>query len=586
MGHIIAVYVYVYVKSAIKRCQKCKRFNNRPYKCPKMGPLPESRIKGVYPFSHTGVDYFGPFYCRPKENKPAEKIWVCLFTCMQIRAIHLEIVSDMSAGCFLLALRRFIARRGKPLEIYSDNALSFKLAEKALHTAQKDGVADFMSSKEIVWRYNPVAAPWMGGFYERMVGIVKTALRKSIGKACMTQEQFLTILTEVENIVNSRPLCYVSGELDDSIPLSPRHFLTLNPNSDLPILEGDDGDPDYIEKSTNATSLLESWRKGQTLLERFWEIWKKEYLTELKQTRHQHDVSRPPKSSLEITPKEGDIVLVDDKNLPRNQWKMGRVLSLIRSSDGEIRSCELRMESAQNKRNNATCIRPVRLLTPIEFSNENEALGKSKPDKQKTETKAHSFIFFGRKLVVSSQSSHKMMSMNMNGPKNDKSNLTEEEELKILGEMSEGEEYDPELDIPCLFDGETGKDPVHKSLQGDSGYRNGPHHTSYPSPMVIARSIGQSVAKSIVKSSHKITKQQPSKEELGILKKREKNRNKHLKRKARKAAAKLKDRRSAKDAQRRPSQATSQHGEIVVQGDGATLRYAPGTRSVHLFLKK
>ncbi|MCP3664091.1 MAG: hypothetical protein GY696_16645, partial [Gammaproteobacteria bacterium] len=133
------------VKSAIKRRQKCKRFNNRPYKCPKMGPLPESRVKGVYPFSHTGVDYFGPFYCRPKENKPAEKIWVCLFTCMQIRAIHLEIVSEMSAGCFLLALRRFIARRGKPLEIYSDNALSFKLTKKTLHPAQKDGVADFLS---------------------------------------------------------------------------------------------------------------------------------------------------------------------------------------------------------------------------------------------------------------------------------------------------------------------------------------------------------------------------------------------------------------------------------------------------------
>ena len=112
--------------AVIRNCTICRRHEGGPYKMPVMAPLPKSCVTSAVPFSRTGLDYLGPMYSKTSDGQ--RKVWVCLFTCMVTRAIHLELMQDMSAEEFLLGFRRFISTRGSPNEITSDNAKQFKTA--------------------------------------------------------------------------------------------------------------------------------------------------------------------------------------------------------------------------------------------------------------------------------------------------------------------------------------------------------------------------------------------------------------------------------------------------------------------------
>ena len=150
-----------------------------------MPPLPTKRVSQSSPFSHSGVDYFGPLFVKSRyENK---KVWVCLYTCLVTRAVHLELMSDMSTEQFLLGFRRFVARHGTPKEIISDNASQFKLASDVINKfwrniLSENDVLSYATNENIKWKYIVELAPWMGGFYERLIGLVKRSLRKAIGK--------------------------------------------------------------------------------------------------------------------------------------------------------------------------------------------------------------------------------------------------------------------------------------------------------------------------------------------------------------------------------------------------------------------
>ena len=113
------------VKKVLNQCRVCRRTEGNPYKMPRMPPWPKERVNEALLFEHTGLDYFGPLYVKQyphasdqKTTPEIRKVWVCLFTCLVVRAIHLEIVDDMSADQFLLCLRRFIARRGTPVRLF------------------------------------------------------------------------------------------------------------------------------------------------------------------------------------------------------------------------------------------------------------------------------------------------------------------------------------------------------------------------------------------------------------------------------------------------------------------------------------
>ncbi|XP_068689201.1 uncharacterized protein [Montipora foliosa] len=125
------------VRNVLLNCRRCRRHQGSPYKMPKMAPYLPSRIEESSPFTYTGLDYLGPLYV--KVNGVTQKVWVCLFTCLAVRAVHLEVIHDLSAQQFVLCLRRFIARRGKPKEIISDNASQFKLA---VHETEDEQLQD------------------------------------------------------------------------------------------------------------------------------------------------------------------------------------------------------------------------------------------------------------------------------------------------------------------------------------------------------------------------------------------------------------------------------------------------------------
>ncbi|XP_070550457.1 uncharacterized protein [Ptychodera flava] len=137
-----------------------------------MAPLPRKRVTQSPPFTYTGLDYFGPLFI--KETSGTKKVWICLYTCLAVRAIHLELIKDMSAEQFLLCLRRFIARRGTPEQIISDNAPQFKLAKSVLdkvwmNVIMDHGVRKYVTDQGIKWQFIVELVSWMGGFYERLV---------------------------------------------------------------------------------------------------------------------------------------------------------------------------------------------------------------------------------------------------------------------------------------------------------------------------------------------------------------------------------------------------------------------------------
>ena len=144
---------------------------------PAMAPYPRSRIQESPPFTYTTLDYLGPLYVKVGQPSATQKVWLCLFTCLAVRATHLEIVHDMTAEQFLLCLRRFIAKREKPKKI-SDNVSQFKLVKSTVEDAWQlsttsSDTQSFLANEGIKWSFITELAPWMGGFYERLIGLVK-----------------------------------------------------------------------------------------------------------------------------------------------------------------------------------------------------------------------------------------------------------------------------------------------------------------------------------------------------------------------------------------------------------------------------
>ncbi|XP_058840720.1 uncharacterized protein LOC131696193 [Topomyia yanbarensis] len=219
------------VHKAGKLCMLCRVKKAKPLQ-PKMAPLPKARLSPfTRPFSYVGLDYFGPMAV--KVGRSLAKRWVALFTCLSVRAVHLEVVHSLSTESCKMAIRRFIVRRGSPLEIYSDNGTNFQGANRELQEQMKSinqSLAEIFTNVNTKWVFNPPSAPHMGGSWERLVRSVKTAFATISTCKNPSEETFATIITEAEGVVNSRPLTFISLEADDQEALTPNHFLLLNSN--------------------------------------------------------------------------------------------------------------------------------------------------------------------------------------------------------------------------------------------------------------------------------------------------------------------------------------------------------------------
>ena len=192
-------------------CNHCKKFRAQPLPSPASSKLPPYRTRFVDAFAATGVDFAGPLYYKNCRKINPKKAYVILFTCASTRAVHLKLCREMTATEFQRALNEFIARRGVPQLIVSDNAKTFYNTKKWIDGLRVDHeLNNYLATQSIKWQFNLSRAPWWGGFFERLVGVMKSCLSKVMGKALLTYTELEETLLDVECFMNNRPLCYVS----------------------------------------------------------------------------------------------------------------------------------------------------------------------------------------------------------------------------------------------------------------------------------------------------------------------------------------------------------------------------------------
>ncbi|XP_055629180.1 uncharacterized protein LOC129770390 [Toxorhynchites rutilus septentrionalis] len=247
------------------------------------------------------------------------KRWVALFTCLTIRAVHLEVAFNLNTQSCIMCFRRFVDRRGAPLEVYTDNGTNFQGAERVLRQQVNSGLAETFTNANTRWFFNPPSAPHMGGVWERMVRSIKTAINSIDTGKKLDDEGFSTLLAEAESIVNSRPLTYLPLETEAQEALTPNHFLLGSSNG--------------IKQPTASPinqreAILNSWNQIRHQLDLFWHRWLKEYLP---------TISRRTKWFTDTRPVEiGQLVLIADEG-KRNSWLRGRVIEIRTAPDGRVR---------------------------------------------------------------------------------------------------------------------------------------------------------------------------------------------------------------------------------------------------------
>ncbi|XP_065213342.1 uncharacterized protein LOC135840645 [Planococcus citri] len=329
------------VYNVIRNCKNCKVFSGPAYKYPIMPPIPGYRLKREFAFTYVGVDVLGPLYVCKKKGTDKKKNWICLFTCLITRAVHLEQLEDMTSEELLLAFRRMFARRGITKFLLSDNAPQFNVLKNLL-----SGVPD-NNLKNIEWKQIPAFSPWSGGVYERMVALVKNALRKTFYQVTLTRRQLQTSAVEIEAVINSRPIVYVGA--DDGTTLSPNDLLNIPFNIPL-----------NFEPTTNSDILRDianNWKRGQQQLDSFWSVWRDGYVEMLRtSTKKLQSGFR----SAPHPPEINDVVIVSQERLPRGQWAAGVIVALNNSEDGQVRSAQVKLSTG------STITRPICMLHPIE----------------------------------------------------------------------------------------------------------------------------------------------------------------------------------------------------------------------------
>lgn len=318
------------IKIVIKKCTGCQKYKAKPYALPTMPPHPDIRVNRFRVFENIGLDYIGPVTI--KNDSGHNKVWILIITCFNTRAVHLEVITDLSADKFINGFRRYIARRGKPSTVLSDNGTQFQLGEKVLrlmwsNLIKTSEIHTYFSKEGIEWKFITPLSPFKGAIYERLVQIFKNAFRKSIGRKILEMDEFNTFIIEIESVMNSRPIAQVSDELDDISILRPIDFIMPYGKTGIPSEEMEDyeTDPNFIPKNINsAEKLVQSWKTHLQKLNTFWELWSTNYLTALRErdfeARH-----KQPRIKNEHKPKIGEIVIINDDYLPRGCWKLGKI---------------------------------------------------------------------------------------------------------------------------------------------------------------------------------------------------------------------------------------------------------------------
>ncbi|XP_008182033.1 uncharacterized protein LOC103309131 [Acyrthosiphon pisum] len=325
---ILRQYWIVAIRSVahdvLRHCSVCVRLTAKPPQ-PLMADLPAARVQQFRPFARVGVDYAGPLQMRELKLRKSRiyKVYIAVFVCFSVKAVHLELVSDLSTDAFLAAFDRFVGRRGLPCEIFSDCGTNFIGADKqlqALITSPQGQLAITTNSRpNCKWHFNPPSAPHFGGLWEAAVRSTKRLLVRTMSSHVFTYEEFTTVLIRIEAVLNSRPLTPASTDPHDLECLTPGHFLIGQPLLAVPPRSN----PDTTRNLTNRWKLLDQCHQA------FWKRWSTEYLTTLQERVKWTD--RVPNL------KVNDMVVVVDNQAPPLSWRLGRIMELVPGPDGTVR---------------------------------------------------------------------------------------------------------------------------------------------------------------------------------------------------------------------------------------------------------
>lgn len=349
------MYWIVNAKSAIRKvihrcitCFKVKPKETETY----MGDLPACRVNPSFlPYTKTWLDYGGPFLIKSGTTRSAKMIksWICLFICPDTKAIHIELVTDLTSASFIAALKRFVSRHGYCAEILSDNATTYigarnQLQElRQLYNNENQGrIEEFCKIRGIDWKTIPSRASHFGGIWESAIKSIKYLLKRAIGHNNFTYEEMYTLLVEIEGILNSRPISPMSNDPNDCSALTPAHFTIGRDLLSVP-------EPDLTSYKMNR---LTRWQRIEALKQQFWKRWYTDYITGLQQRSKWFK----KKANLEI----GMLALIKDENLPPTKWKLGRIIKLYPGADKIVRVVKLQTLKGKLKRSiHKICILPL-----------------------------------------------------------------------------------------------------------------------------------------------------------------------------------------------------------------------------------
>ena len=341
------------VRSVTRSCITCRRNSVKP-KPQMMGRLTIERVTPDLVFENVEVDYAGPVYLKyGYVRKPTVvKVYICVFVSLSVKALHLELV-DLTTDAFISALRRFIARRGKPKLVQSDHGTNFVGARNDLMLLaeflenQKVGkiISQFCTSQHIQWKFIPERAPNFGGLWESTVKSMKYHLKRVTANVKLTYEECSTVIAQIEACLNSRPLVALSCNDDGIEALTPGHFLIGRPIEALP-------DPSFSYRNV---SLLRRWHLCQNLVRQFWQRWSQEYLASLRKYAKWHK----PTKNLSV----GDIVVLHEGGIVQTKWPIGKVIKTFSGADGLVRVVDVKTQNGVFKR-------PVNKITLL-LSSEN-----------------------------------------------------------------------------------------------------------------------------------------------------------------------------------------------------------------------
>ena len=325
------------LKKLLRSCVVCKKINSRPYDYPLQSDFPAVRFDESSPFNSTGSDLLGPLLCKSiygNEDK-LYKAQIVIYTCLATRAVILDVIHNATTEAFINSFSRFINRRGCPSTVISDNG--------SVYTA--DMTQNFAANRGITWKFTIECAPWQGGAWERLVGSVKRCLKKVLGKKTLTFVELQTIVTEVEAVLNNRPIAVDYHDKDKVI--TPNHLLFGRRLPSVKELTGGMGD-DVVVSIGRRKAFMDM------ILTHFWERWRKEHLSYLRECQHIKIKQRGAKIQV------NDVVIVYEEKQPRQLWQMARVEKLISGSDGNVRGATVKLAKSGNLIN-----RPTNKLYPI-----------------------------------------------------------------------------------------------------------------------------------------------------------------------------------------------------------------------------